>query len=600
MTTNAVSSPLLMSSEAPPTDYDRAPSYERMVRDIDVMVPMRDSVKICIDIYRPDTTEKLPALLAFAIYNKDFQGPDVAESLPPQPAWTPLWTGPLEAGDTHFLVSRGYVHVIGSPRGVGKSEGGGSRQWDSYDLIEWIAAQPWCDGQVGMVGISGFGAEQFHVAKQQPPHLKAIFPFDPRGAYGTLGSFREEYPGGVLHLFRYLVGHFSAMHQHRGAPGALPEPKETHWREAMANPDYRMYPNILNLLAQKGQHMPPIFDLFVDPYEKAGGTEHAEAELKKIKVPFYTGSGWYGYTYKTHLNGAQNYFAAVDAPKKLMFTGPAHLERPFHSFHREMLKWFDHWLRGIDTGIMKEPPVKYWVMGENRWRSAHSWPLQDTQWTKLYLNNWERLSAEPFTPSSVDRFIPPDAFVQMPPTQTKTVQKLRYLTDPLPDDVLVAGPISLKLFAAIDQDDTNWFAILKDVGPDVSVMSVREGERERPADVPEREVTRGWLKASLRATDSKRSKPWKPWHHLTREARKPLVPGEINEYDIEIMATANMFRKGHRICLEIASMDLPTGVAGATNAEYVPYHLCSSRTVLHKIYHDANRPSHLLLPVVPA
>ena len=73
-----------------------------------------------------------------------------------------------------------------------------------------------------MVGISGFGAEQFHVAKQQPPHLKAIFPFDPRGAYGMLGSFREEYPGGVLHLFRYLVGHFSAMHQHRGAPGALP------------------------------------------------------------------------------------------------------------------------------------------------------------------------------------------------------------------------------------------------------------------------------------------------------------------------------------------------------------------------------------------
>ncbi len=78
MTTNAVSSPLLMSSEAPPTDYDRAPSYERMIRDIDVYVPMRDGVKICVDIYRPDTTEKLPALLAFAIYNKDFQGPDVA------------------------------------------------------------------------------------------------------------------------------------------------------------------------------------------------------------------------------------------------------------------------------------------------------------------------------------------------------------------------------------------------------------------------------------------------------------------------------------------------------------------------------------------
>jgi predicted acyl esterase len=133
----------------------------------------------------------------------------------------------------------------------------------------------------------------------------------------------------------------------------------------------------------------------------------------------------------------------------------------------------------------------------------------------------------------------------------------------------------------------------------VSVMSVREGEREPPDDVPEREVTRGWLKASLRATDAKRSKPWKPWHLLTRESRKPVMPGEINEYQIEIMATANLFRKGHRICLEIASIDFPTGVAGATNAEYVPYHICSSKTVLHKVYHDANRPSHLLLPVIP-
>lgn len=600
MSTTVINTGILNSSAAPPTDYDRPATYTHMIRETDVYVPMRDGVNICVDIYRPDTTEKLPALLAFAIYNKDIQGPAVAEAIPPQPAWTPLWTGPQEAGDTHFLVSRGYIHVIGSPRGVGKAEGGGSRQWDSYDLIEWIAAQPWCDGNVGMVGISGFGAEQFHVAKQQPPHLKAIFPFDPRGAYGTLGSFREEYPGGVLHLFRYLVSHFSAMHQRRGAPGQLPEPRETYWREAMANPDYRMYPNVLNMIAQKGQHMPPIFDMFIDPYEKPGAIEQAEADLAKIKTPFYTGSGWYGYTYKTHLNGAQNYFAAVDAPKKLMFAGPAHLERPFHSFHREMLRWFDHWLRKIDTDVMREPPVKFWVMGENRWRTATNWPLPGTQWTKLYLNSWERLSAEPFIPNSVDEFVPPDAFVQMPLTQTKVIQKLRYMTDPLPDDVLVAGPMSLTLFAEIDQDDTNWFIILKDVGPDVSVMSVREGERELPTDLPEREVTRGWLKASLRQTDPNRSKPWKPWHLLTRESRKPIVPGEINEYQIEVIATANLFRKGHRICVEIASMDSPTGVAGATNAEYVPYHICGSKTVMHKVYHDTERPSHLLLPVIPA
>jgi uncharacterized protein len=591
---------LFPSSDAPPTNYERAPTYDRMLREKDIFVPMRDGLKICIDVYRPDTTEKLPALLAFAIYNKDFQGPDMAEAVPPQPAWSTLWTGPIETGDTHFFVSRGYVHVIGCPRGIGKSEGGGSREWDSYDLIEWIAAQPWCDGQVGMVGISGFGAEQFHAAKQQPPHLKAIFPFDPRGAYGPFGGFREEYPGGLLHLFRYLVGHFGAMHQNRGAPKPLPEPRETYWREAMANPDYRMYPNVFNVVAQKGEHMPPYFAVLIDPYDNEEAVKRSEAEFAKIKVPSYTGSGWYGYSYKTHLNGAQSYFTNIDSPKKLMFTGPAHLERPFRSFHNEILRWHDHWLKGLDTGIMDEPPVKFWVMGANEWRTAQDWPLPQTQWTKLYLRSWERLTSEPFTPGSVDEFHPPDAFAQMPPTQTNTVQKLRYLSEPLPYDVLVAGPIALNLFAEIDQDDTNWIVVLKDVGPDVSVMTVREGERELPKTLHEREITRGWLKASHRALDARRSKPWKPWHLLTREACKLVTPGEINEYAIEILSTANLFRQSHRICLEITSLDLPTGVAGATNAEYVPYHICSSKTVLHKIYHDLARPSHLLLPIIPS
>jgi putative CocE/NonD family hydrolase len=179
------------------------------------------------------------------------------------------------------------------------------------------------------------------------------------------------------------------------------------------------------------------------------------------------------------------------------------------------------------------------------------------------------------------------------------VQSLQYFTDPLPHDLLIAGPSVLNLFAAIDHDDTNWFVILKDVGPDGSVRTVREGEREIPRNLPERELTRGWLKASHRALDPKRSKPWKPWHPLTRTAQKKVVPGEIIQYAIEIMATANLFRRGHRICVEIASADMPTGVGGATNAEYVPNHICSSKTILHKIFHDAQRPSHLLLPVIP-
>ena len=140
--------------------------------------------------------------------------------------------------------------------------------------------------------------------------------------------------------------------------------------------------------------------------------------------------------------------------------------------------------------------------------------------------------------------------------------------------------------------------MLKDVGPDVSVRTAREGERAVPADLPERELSRGWLKASHRAIDEKRSQPGRPWHPLTRAAQKPVTPGEVFEYQIEILATANCFKRGHRICIDITALDVPTGIAGATNAEYVPYHICSSRTVVHHVYHDPKRPSHLLLPVL--
>jgi predicted acyl esterase len=172
------------------------------------------------------------------------------------------------------------------------------------------------------------------------------------------------------------------------------------------------------------------------------------------------------------------------------------------------------------------------------------------------------------------------------------------MTDPLPHDVLVAGPIVVTLHAAIDHDDTNWIVILKDVGPDVGVQTAREGERDITLGLHQRELTRGWLKASHRAVDPKRSLPGRPWHPLTRTARKPVVPGEINEYAIEIMATANQFKQGHRICIEITSLDVATGVGSATNVEYIPYHVCSSKTVLHRIYRDPRHPSHLLLPVI--
>src|ERR1700746_2585139 len=173
------------------------------------------------------------------------------------------------------------------------------------------------------------------------------------------------------------------------------------------------------------------------------------------------------------------------------------------------------------------------------------------------------------------------------------------MPEPFAEDLTIAGPISLTLYAAIDKADTNWIVILKDVGPDVSVVTAREGERTAPADLPERELTRGWLKASYRAVEPGRSKPGEHFHKLTPGSVQLVRPGEVVEYQIHILATANQFKAGHRICLEITSMDVPTGTGAMTNVEYIPYHVCRSETVTHSIYHDAQRQSHLLLPIVP-
>lgn len=580
----------------PPCTYRSATRLPAAAPALDVMVPMRDGVRLCVDIFRPETDGKVPALLAISPYNKALPSAGYAGEIPPQPAWSTLWAGSSEAGDTDFLVARGYAHVIGTTRGAGQSEGGGDGSQDLYDLIEWIAAQPWCNGRVGMVGISAFGSAQLQAAALAPPSLKAIFPYDPGPAYR---EFRDRNPGGVLHTFPLTIDAGSVAHGSVRAPGALDEAGEARAQEALANPDYRMHHQIWNIVTMKGQKAPVFYKILTEPYDSEAAVARAEAMFDKVRVPTYLGTGWYAQTYKSHFQGAQHWFRGLDVTRKFVFTGPAQLPRPFRSLHHEIVRWYDHWLKDVDTGVTDEPAVKVYVMGANRWTEATDWPVPETRWTPFYLDSWERLRDTPFEPDSRESTHTPDAFVQMPPTLTRSVAKLRYCSEPLAQDLLVMGPISLTLFAEIDQPDTNWIVVLKDVGPDYGEQTARAHEMALPTNLPEREISRGWLKASYRALDPARSKPWKPWHRLTREARQPAVPGEVTEYRIELMATANLFRRGHRICLEIMSADMPTGVGGHTHAETMPFHLCSAATTLHKVYRDVDRPSHLLLPVVP-
>jgi putative CocE/NonD family hydrolase len=574
------------------------PTY-KVKFDGEVMVPMRDGVRLAVDVYRPDAKGRFPALLALGPWSKEISS-DLQWTLPPQVETSTRWDGTIEAGSSQYLVSRGYAHIIAQQRGIGHSEGVMDKdcEMDGYDLVEWIAQQPWCDGNVGMVGISAFAMAQLATAITQPPHLKAIFPYDTPS-----DMYRDAlYPGGILDTFLFGVSS-RRLAVHTVDPARMAE-RQRLAREVKSNPDnpdiypvrdILMYSLIYNVLChpQVSSGSWGLFDYIVHPYD--GPFYQAisfSSRYSAIKVPAYLGSGWYAYTYM-HLPGAFRNYAGLNVPKKLMIGPGATIEkplmvssdpslnRPFAGYADEVVRWYDYWLKGIDTGIMDEPPIKIFTMEScdpvcGTWRFENEWPLARTKWTKFYLRTFERLSTEP--PAFTDAA--PDSFVQQPLTISNKIGSCKYQTRSLHEDLTITGPIALKLYASIDTDDDNWIVALRDVAPD--------GKRF--------ELTRGWLKCSHRALDESKSKPWQPYHLHTKEAVEKIQPGKIYDYDIEIRPTSNKFKAGHRIELEIMSVDSPPPRA----VEHLSsYHICANHTCYHKIYRDPEYPSHLLLPVIP-
>jgi predicted acyl esterase len=538
----------------------------------DVFVPARDGVRLAVNVYRPDAKGKFPALLAMGGYGKELQ----EVLIPPQPLRkSALWDGNIEAGDTTEIVPRGYAHVIGDVRGIGDSEGEypgmGTPQEgkDGADVIEWIAKQPWCDGNVGMIGYSYYGGMQLRVAIQQPPHLKSIFV-----SHVHADLYRDNaYSGGVLSLFLY--GLWDGRH---GTSGFAPKnvvsqmvktlPKdelERRRQELLNHPDIKHYPNLYHLLNYP-QKNPNFFDIVMNPFDGPFWQERSFYPFfDKIKVPTYVIG---------KIGGAKGFwgvYTGINTIKKLFVkpTGPE--ERPWREDLELVLRWHDHWLKGNDTGIMDEPQIKMFVPGANRYRYENEWPVKGIDYTNCYLRRWEGLSFEPelYQPE-------PDCFLQQPLHLSTKRDSVKYVGPALPADLELIGPAALNLFASIDQDDTNWIVRLADVAPT---------GKESP-------VSQGWLKASHRALDAARSKPGDPYHPHT--GAEPVKPGEINEYAIGMGNIIYVFKAGHRIKLQIESLESPRDPE--IQIHYHP-HLNSSRTTLHKIYRNREYRSHLVLPI---
>ena len=545
------------------------PQYGMTVQR-DVMIRTRDGTRVACDVYVPDQPGRYPALLSYSHYGKDLQRV-AGKRAPLSPL---IGNGGLEAGDSQYFVSRGYVHVIADARGSGDSEGeycyqGPKEQEDGYDIIEWMAGQSWCDGNCGMLGMSYFAVMQYMVAAQQPPHLKAIVPYE-----ALTDRYRQSvYHGGLLNegFWHQWWGHVCVDGMTPLSYARLPQ-EEIDRRVAalMDSPEVRRSP-YLHIQLKYPRKNPLLFDWLLEPFDGPFYWERSPYRMfDRIRIPTFLVTRWTSWA--VHLAGAFEAYAGIDAPKKLLLMetpsrmGPL---RPWTDHHDLILRWYDHWLKGNDTGFMDEPPIELLIKGRDEYRFEHEWPLARTRWTRLYLGPGGSLSQTPSTQAGELQFqndpdLPPG---QLPPAVT-------FQTEPFPADLEVTGPVAFNFHATLDQSDATWIATLRDVAPDGT---------SRP-------LTKGWLRASQRELDEEESKPYRPRQKHTR--KEELRPGQSYAYAVEIREVSNLFRAGHRLALDIRGQD-------STAEDPIWVLTCNALPTRHAVQFGGTHDSFLLLPVIP-
>jgi hypothetical protein len=478
-----------------------------------------------------------------------------------------------------WWVPRGYAAVRVDGRGSGKSPGQ-CEPWslaesiDYYDAIEWAAAQPWCNGNVGLSGISYFAINQWFVANHQPPSLKAIIPWE-----GFADLYRDAlFHGGILSLFmpNWFVAHL--MHHLVG-------------RASQIHPD-AWQKNTLHV--------------WLGNSLDSGAFRGAQAQWDRITVPMLSVGNWSGMG--LHLRGnTEAYMRAASKHKKLRMQAGTHVH-PFYTEdgRRDQLRFLDYWLKGIDNGVMDEPPVKLAIRkgrDEIEWRHEHEWPLARTQWTKLYVdlskpstdtpdNAGGLVSTNPDT--SASRTYAATSLGSMGSTSAASSQVMgggikpgmgvSLDTPPLPHDVEVTGPLAAVLWVASSTEDMDLFLTLRNIDPDGNEV-METGQQGTP--VP---VAKGWLRVSHRELDPELSLPYRPYHKHQR--RLYLTPGEIVRVEVEIWPTSMVFRKGHRIRLDVQPRD------GVGSQSYMHYH-ADYNTGTNTLYAGGEHESFLLLPVIP-
>lgn len=603
-----------------PKVTQRDPEFEFVV-ETNVKIPMRDGAKLAADLYRPARAGKaaegkFPTLLMRTPYGK----------------------GSGSSAEGKYYAARGYNVVLNDTRGRYASEG----TWrmmaddpqDGYDVVEWIAAQPWSDGKLGTFGTSYPGGTQHALAEARPPHLTTMIPIDALSNCGIAGMRH----GGAFEL-RFMNWIFN-----QGASNSRAALADKALKAALDENARRIREHVLNLPVRAGTtplRVVPEYEAWLveamrsgpeTPFWKIKGMSVVDHVAEYADVPVLHVTGWYdSWTRQVSLN-YENLSRAKRSPQRLVIGPWVHGSQGSNvsgevEFSNDAaidllafrLRWYDHWLKGQSNGVESDPPVWLYIMGtgDDRkskagrlqhggfWRAERGWPLARARPTPFYLHGDGSLQASPpqspisrsvyaFDPahpvptiggniSSNANLMTNGGYDQRPRDDTMGAENrlplserrdvLVFRTTPLAHDLEATGPIAVHLWISSSCLDTDFTAKLIDEIPP-------------NADYP--------LGFALNIGDSILRVRYRDG--LDRPAL--MVPGQIYPITITLYPSANVFKAGHRIRLDVSSSNFPrfdlnpnTGVPLGTHRRMV--------VADNTVYHEAGRASYLLLPVVP-
>jgi hypothetical protein len=401
------------------------------------------------------------------------------------------------------------------------------------------------------------------VAAAGPP-LKAIFsPFA-----GTDDYRHRCYHGGILaHGF---ISHWrNSLHR----PNYRSLYKEKHGEtayqdaisQAMRDEEIMAQPGLREALQNPAAATNAlIVDFILHPFDGPFWREHS-AQDDKATIPAYLGACWGNYG--LHLPGAFLAWKKWRGPKKMVIGPPIYLDRPVYQYQDESLRWFDYWLKGIDNGVMDEPPIRCFIPPTGDWKNLTDWPPPEARWTTFYLHKDGILSEHELWPAEGADSFDESNFEH---------GELNYITPPLVESTEVLGPSVLTLYASTTDTDALLFVTL--------LLIDRKGKAQ--------ELTRGWLRASQRRLRED-SEPWEPIQ--AHEKREALEPGQIYELKIPIVATARLFRSGERIAIRIKGADDEPAVNSLQ--ALARHHVRRPRPLRITIHHDESHPSRLDIPI---